>query len=172
MIIYFLLSIGKLQEFLKQRFKIFAFACLETKLLHRILERMSSGSRSQDQLHAVSANFLRRHNFVNLFILKQSILMDAGRVREGILTRNCLIHLNIQARQMRQQPGGSNQLLEPDIGGGLKMILPDFESHDHFFKRRIACALPKPLIVHSTFSAPFLTALSVLAVASPRSLWQ
>ncbi len=31
---------------------------------------------------------------------------------------------------------------------------------------------PRPLIVHSTWRAPFMTAASELATASPRSLWQ
>src|ERR1700704_7194531 len=31
---------------------------------------------------------------------------------------------------------------------------------------------PRPLIVHSTWRAPFITADSELATASPRSLWQ
>ena len=31
---------------------------------------------------------------------------------------------------------------------------------------------PRPLIVHSTWRAPFITAASELATASPRSLWQ
>ena len=31
---------------------------------------------------------------------------------------------------------------------------------------------PIPLIVHSTCSAPFLTAAKLLATASPKSLWQ
>ena len=31
---------------------------------------------------------------------------------------------------------------------------------------------PRPLIVHSTWRAPFMTAASELATARPRSLWQ
>ena len=31
---------------------------------------------------------------------------------------------------------------------------------------------PRPLIVHSTWRAPFITAASELATATPRSLWQ
>jgi len=51
-------------------------------------------------------------------------------------------------------------------------ILPRLDRHDHLLHRAIPRPLADPLIVHSTWRAPFFTAARALAVARPRSLWQ
>ncbi|MNJ55206.1 hypothetical protein D3C77_506830 [compost metagenome] len=71
--------------------------------------------------------------------------MNPGGMRKCIFTRNGLIHLYIQSRQMAHQFGSSKQLLRLDIGMTLIVIFSYLKCHNHFLQRSISRAFSEPI---------------------------
>ena len=103
-----------------------------------------------------------------------AVLVDARLVGERVAADDRLVGLDREAGQVADEPAGGGDLLGgdarlPSSGNWVGRVRSAITTSS---SEALPARSPRPLIVTSTWRAPAWTAASVLAVASPRSLWQ
>ncbi len=71
--------------------------------------------------------------------------MNAGFVGEGVLTHNGFVRLNLHSCDFTHQTTGFHDLFRHNCRIRIKKVFTGAQSHDHFFKCRIACTLSNPV---------------------------
>src|SRR5579862_1408275 len=97
---------------------------------------------SQHQFGLLQAHVGGMHDFVSRALLQESVLMDAGFVREGIFADDGFVALNVNAGERRNQARRRDDALGIDFRViAAEKILARAQRHYDFFERRIPRAL-------------------------------
>ena len=118
---------------------------LNTQLLKTGPECVAARVLSQHQAIGVPADILSAHDFVSFPVLEHAVLMDARLVGKRIRTHDCLVGLNREAGNRRDQARRRNNMLGIDPGIDMEQILPGPNRHYDFFQRRITRALSETI---------------------------
>ena len=93
---------------------------------------------TEDDLRVGYAYSFRRHYFIGLLKLQDTILMDARFMSEGVLADDGFVRLHYYAREPGHHFTGIVYLLGNNIGATIPEIFPYLERHNDFFQRSIA----------------------------------
>src|SRR5256712_4614473 len=89
---------------------------LEAELLQPLPEGVPAGELAHDQRALAESDRLGPHDLVCRLLLEQYVLVDAGRVGEGIGPDNRLVRLDDHAGDLAHEPAGLDDLLRDDPG--------------------------------------------------------
>ena len=97
----------------------------------------TSATGSQYNGVIIDTYIFRIDDFVSLYILQHTVLMDTRRVRERISTHNRLVGLYRHVHQAGYHAAGRVNLLGIDIRIDINAMVTT-ENHGHFLQRRIS----------------------------------
>ena len=152
--------------------------CLALELVAQLpelaLEAATAGQLADRQLAAGQPDRLGRHDLVGQRVLDHAVLVDPGLVGEGVAADDRLVRLDREPGQVADQAAGGGELLGHDARPELRELGGSRpQRHDHFLERGVARSLAEAVDRDLDLAGPGLDRRpSVLAVASPRSLWQ
>src|SRR5699024_5773060 len=102
-----------------------------------ILQGCTSATGCQYDGIIINTHIMRVNDFVSLYILQHTILVDTRRMGKSIATYNSLVGLHRHVHQARHHTAGWINLLCIDVGLDF-YVLVTFDNHRHFLKRSIA----------------------------------
>ena len=110
----FLLAVGEAEELLVHLVQL---VLVQFHAVHfqAVLERRPAAAGRQDDGIRVDAHVLRVDDLVGLGILQDAVLVDAGRVGEGVLAHDGLVRLHRHVHQGRHEPARGIDALGVDV---------------------------------------------------------
>ena len=135
-IIDIFLLIGKFQE-LFIHFVQLLLIQLYSQYRQTILQGCTSATGCQYDGIIINTHIMRVNDFVSLYILQHTILVDTRRMGKSIATYNSLVGLHRHVHQAGHHTAGWINLLCIDVGLDF-YVLVTFDNHRHFLKRSIA----------------------------------
>src|SRR5207247_10384860 len=87
----------------------------------------------------------RPHDLVRELLLQHAVLVDARLVGERVLADDRLVRLDVDARDVREEPRGLEDLLGPNARVDAKEGLAGPERHHDLLERRVARARSDPV---------------------------
>ena len=112
----------------------------ETQLFDPLAERVPAAVLAQYEVRLAQPDVFRTHDFVCRCVLQHAVLMDAGFVREGVLTDDGLVARDMHAGDARHEPARRIQLVCIDAGRRAEVFSARMQRHDDFFQRAVAGA--------------------------------
>ena len=108
--------------------------------------RTSTTSCQHDSI-IINTHILGINDFISLYILQHTILMDTWRMCKSITTYNSFIRLNRHIHKTRYHTARRINFLSINISLNMNVIMA-FNNHCHFFQRSIAGTLTNTIDCH------------------------
>ena len=108
-----------------------------------------------DHLALDQPDRLRLHDFIGRLVLQQPVLVNAGRMGEGVRPDDRLVRLHHHAGDLADQPAGLRDLFGMNLRIGLIEVFPGAKPHDNFFQRRIPGSLADSIDRALDLACPF-----------------
>src|SRR5216117_1038890 len=96
---------------------------------------------AQDELVGRPSDVLRPHDLVRELLLQHTVLVDPRLVGERVLAHDCLVRLDVDARDVREEPRGLEDLLGLHARVDAEEVLASAKRHHDLLERRV----PRPL---------------------------
>ena len=110
---------------------------------YTLTEGTSAGELAENHTIACPAYFFCRHDFVGFAVFDHAVLMNSGRMREGIGTDHGFVRLDGEAGHGRHKLRRRNKLTGVDINAELKEVITGFNRHDNFFESAVTGSFAK-----------------------------
>src|SRR6266581_6879720 len=133
----FLLPVGEVLEPLEGPVEI-AARHGEAQLLEAGRERGAAGVLAEDELVRRPPDVLGLHDLVGELLFQDAVLVDARLVGEGVLADDGLVRLDVDARDVGEEPRGAEDLLGLDTGLHPEEVLAGAERHDDLLEGGVA----------------------------------
>src|SRR2546422_9510011 len=104
-------------------------------------EAATSGELGHDDAPRLPADGLRRHDLVGPWVLEHTVLVDSGRVREGVRADDRLVRLDRDPGQLADEPARRHEPLAPYRRVGAVVVRAAAERHDRLLERGVPAAL-------------------------------
>ena len=109
------LAVGQLRKAMVHRIELFA-GQRNAQILAALGQRVTAAVLAEHQFRLGHAHRLRIHDFVRRPLFQESVLVDAGFMREGVLADNRLVGLRPEGDQRREQLAAREEMLGHDAG--------------------------------------------------------
>ena len=134
---------------------------------------MAPGAGGKGHLTGFAANQFGIDDFISLHIFQNAVLVDAGRMGEGVDTDNGFVHGYGDAHQAGNQAACFIDLLGIQIVMEVPVIIfADQHSHCNFFQGGIARSFADAVYIAFHLAGTVLDGGQRINTARPRSLWQ
>ena len=139
-----LLLVGERLEFLEHAIE-FQLIELEAERADTLAERVPAAVLAEHQMAARQADVLGTQDLVGRVVLEHAVLVDAGLVREGVLTHHRLVARDRHAGDAGNEPRGGVEAAGVDGGADVEERGARLQRHHHFLQRTVAGALADPV---------------------------
>ena len=140
------LLVSQLQEFLIHLIELFLLQS-HAQQLQTILQGCTSRTGSEYDGVVVDTHIVRVHNFVGLYILQHTILMNTTGMSKRILAHDGLVRLNRHVHQTRHHTACWINLCGVDISFNTYSLMA-LQNHRHLFQRRVSCTFTNTVDGH------------------------
>ena len=132
-----MLLVGEVLEALERGIQLLLGLEFDAKLLQPALEGVTPAVLAQHHAVRGPADILGAHDFVGLAFLDDTVLMDAGLVREGIGADDGLVRLHRKTGDARNQARGRHDLGGVDARVATEKIATRTHRHHDLLERGV-----------------------------------